>query len=283
MPRWVIRRHRCRRCNTRSSHLQITEQLLGAGIRKLYVEKPLATSVGDCRSLVNRAEKANARVTVGLQRRFNGLAREIRRTGETLLGGLPTSMVAHGGAQCLITTGTHWLDLACDVFSASPLKVSALLSAQHINPRGVNLEMWQGGATWLFSEDRSMTMSYTNRSSADGQVQIYFPLGRIDLNSDGTTMVFARNMEEVARDHRITRVGDLGPIGPMDLGGLSSDPVGRAVMELAGSGELTYSLRVAASVAEAALGALMASQEGKILDLPVHADHPLIDFQWAVT
>lgn len=266
-----------------SSHLTIVDRLLDEGVRLVYIEKPLATSLGDCRSIVDHAESVGGRVTVGLQRRFNGLANEIRRTGETLLGGPPVAMNVHGGAQCMITNGTHWLDLACDVFSALPLKVSALLSAQQINPRGVNLEMWQGGATWSFTEGRTLTMSYNNRSSADGQVQIYFPLGRIDLNSDGTTMVLGRNMDEVARDSRVTRVGDLVPIGPMDTSGLLSDPVGRAVMELAGSSELTYSLRTAANVAEAALGALLASHEGRTLDLPVPETHPLFDYRWAVT
>ncbi|MEY5040130.1 MAG: hypothetical protein RLZZ48_899, partial [Actinomycetota bacterium] len=31
--------------------------------------------------------------------------------------------------------------------------------------------MWQGGATWLFDGERSLTMSYNNSSSAEGQVQ----------------------------------------------------------------------------------------------------------------
>lgn len=265
------------------SHLGIIDHLLESGIRHVYCEKPLATSIADCRSIVEHAERLGARVTVGLQRRFNGLAREIRRAGETSLGGRPTAMVAHGGAQCMITTGTHWLDLACDLFESTPTKVSALLSPQRINPRGEDLEMWQGGATWLFDGERSLTMSYNNSSSAEGQVQVYFPLGRIDLNSDGTTAVLGRNMDEVARDSRVTRVGDLALLGPMDMTGMTSDPVAVAVNELVGTGDLTYPLRTAASVAEAALAALVASQEGRSVDLPVASDHPLFHHRWAVT
>ena len=265
------------------SHHEIVEQLLNLGIRNLYCEKPLATSIADCRSLVQRAEQVGARVTVGLQRRFTGLAREIRRAGEAHLGGRPTSVIAHGGAQCLITTGTHWLDLSCDLFEATPTRVSALLSAERINPRGATLDMWQGGATWIFNGDRTLTMSYNNNSSADGQVQVNFPLGRIDVNSDGRIVVFGRNMEEVARDARITRVGDLVERGPMDTSGLTADPVAVALQELVGSGDLTYPLRTAAGVAEAALGALIASHEGRTVDLPIPANHPLISQSWAVT
>ena len=200
-----------------------------------------------------------------------------------MLGGLPTAVNAHGGAQCLITTGTHWLDLTCDLFGAVPNQVSALLSAERINPRGTSLEMWQGGATWKFDDGRTLTMSYNNKSSADGQVQVYFPLGRIDLNSDGTMIVFGRNMDEVARDGRITRVGDLVERGPMDTTGLSANPVALALEELVDGGAMTYPLRTASAVAEAALGALIASHEGKTLDLPVASDHPLFAHRWAVT
>jgi len=265
------------------SHHEIVEQLLNLGIRNIYCEKPLATSIAECRSLVQQAEQVGARVTVGLQRRFTGLAREIRRAGEAHLGGLPTSVIAHGGAQCLITTGTHWLDLVCDLFGTTPTRVSALLSAEKINPRGATLDMWQGGATWMFDGDRTLTMSYNNKSSADGQVQVYFPLGRIDVNSDGTILMYGRNIEEVARDARITRVGDLVERGPMDTTGLTADPVAVALQELVGSGELTYTLRTAAAVAEAALGALIASHEGRTVDLPIPDDHPLVSRQWAVT
>lgn len=265
------------------SHFEIIEKLFESGIRRVYCEKPLATSVADCRSIVEHAERVGALVTVGLQRRYNGLAREIRRAGDSFLGGHPTSVVAHGGAQCMITNGTHWLDLACDLFKAAPTRVSALMTPHQINPRGENLEMWQGGATWLFSGERTLTMSYDNSSSSDGLVQVYFPLGRIDLNSDGTITMFGRNMDEVARDSRVTRVGDLKMLGPMDVSGLAADPVARALQELADERELTYPLRTAVEIAEAALAALISSHEGMTVDIPVSRSHPLFAHRWAVT
>ena len=109
------------------SHLELINALISAGVRRIYCEKPLATSIADCREIVARAQGDGVRLTVGLQRRFTGLANEIRGVGAAQLGGSPTAIVAHGGAQCLVTTGTHWLDLTCDLFESVPTRVSAIL------------------------------------------------------------------------------------------------------------------------------------------------------------
>lgn len=265
------------------SHLELINKLIDVGIRRIYCEKPLATSIADCREIVARAHRDGVRMTVGLQRRFTGLATEIKKVGAAQLGGSPTAIVAHGGAQCLVTTGTHWLDLACDLFGATPIRVSAMLSPMRINPRGADLDMWQGGATWLFTGDRTLTMSYSNASSSDGQVQAYFPLGRIDLDSDGSITVFTRDMKEVERDPRVTRVGDLVRVGPMNVEQVEKSGVKNALGELVGAEELTYPIGVAGAVAEAMLAALVASEQGSSINLPVDQANPMFLRRWAVT
>ena len=265
------------------SHLELINALISAGVRRIYCEKPLATSIADCREIVARAQGDGVRLTVGLQRRFTGLANEIRGVGAAQLGGSPTAIVAHGGAQCLVTTGTHWLDLTCDLFESVPTRVSAILSPMRINPRGTDLDLWQGGATWLFSGDRTLTMSYSNASSSDGQVQVYFPLGRIDLDSDGSITVFKRDMAEVERDPRVTRVGDLVRVGPMNVDRVDKSGATNAFRELVGNDELTYPITDAGAVAEAMLAALIAAEQGLSVDLPVAQDNPLYSRRWAVT
>ena len=126
-------------------------------------------------------------------------------------------------------------------------------------------------------------MSYSNASSAEGQVQVYFPLGRIDLDSDGSITVFTRDMGEVERDPRVTRVGDLVRVGPMNIDRVDRSGVTNALQELIGNDELTYPTTVAGAVAEAMLAALIASEQSSSIDLPVALDNSLYSHRWAVT
>jgi len=53
--------------------------------------------------------------------------------------------------------------------------------------------------------------------------------------------------------------------------------------ELVGNDELTYPITVAGAVAEAMIAALIASEQGSSVDLPVAQDNSLYSHRWAVT
>jgi len=264
-------------------HRDNVSRLVEHGVRRIYCEKPLASSVADGYFLADLSETTGTRLVVGLQRRFSGLVDQVLNYAQEHLGGKPVSIVGHGGAQCLITTGMHWIDLAIDIFGGFPHRVAGLGSADQMNPRGADLDVWQGTATWEFSEGRLLTLTYSNHSSADGFLHIYCPLGRIDVCPDGIIRGYRRNDDEVERDPRITRTGEAVETGATVVQPPTIHPVARALDELESTKPLSYSTVDGARSLECALGALAAFDYGRAVSLPMERTSEYYTRQWAVT
>lgn len=264
-------------------HRDNVSHLIDHGIRRIYCEKPLASSVADGYFLAELSRRTGTRLVVGLQRRFSGLVDQVRTFARNHLGGEPVSIVGHGGAQCLITTGMHWVDLAVDIFGGFPRRVGGLGSADRMNPRGSDLDVWQGSATWEFSEGRHLTLTYSNYSSVDGFLNVYCPLGRIDVCPDGIIRAYRRNDDEVKRDPRITRTGEAVETGATVVLPPTVHPVVRALDELESTEPLSYSTTDGARSLECALGALAAFDSGVAVNLPMDQSSEYYTRQWAVT
>jgi predicted dehydrogenase len=264
-------------------HRENVSRLIDHGVRRIYCEKPFASSIEDGHHLAELAEHTSTRLIVGLQRRFSTLVDQMLQFGRDHLGGDPVSIVGHGGAQCLITTGMHWVDLAVDLFGGFPSAVSGLGSADRMNPRGTDLDVWQGTAVWQFSSGRLLTLTYSNHTSVDGFLSVYCPRGRIDICPDGVIRAFRRDDVEVERDPRITRTGEAFAVDAQVFIPPSFHPVARALDELESDGALTYSTRDAARSLECALAALVAFESQRTVSLPLDAKSEYYSRQWAVT
>jgi predicted dehydrogenase len=264
-------------------HRENVSRLIDHGVRRIYCEKPFASSIEDGHHLAGLAEHTSTRVIVGLQRRYSTLVDQILQFSRHHLGGEPVSIVGHGGAQCLITTGMHWVDLAVDLFRGFPSAVSGLGSADRMNPRGTDLDVWQGTAVWQFSSGRLLTLTYSNHTSVDGFLSIYCPRGRVDICPDGVIRAFRRDDAEVERDPRITRTGEAVVVDAQVFAPPSVHPVARALDELESDGPLTYSTRDAARSLECALAALVAFESRRAVPLPLEKSSEYYSRQWAVT
>lgn len=264
-------------------HFVQVEELINSGIRHIYCEKPLATSIADGHSIADLAARSGTRLTVGIQRRFNGLAEQIRRFATANLGGLPVSLVGHGGAHCLITTGMHWVDLAIDVFGEFPLSVSGMGKADLINPRGADLEFWQGTTAWTFSSGRMLSLTYSNQTSVDGYLHIYCPQGRIDIGPDGSVRGYRRDRREVELDSRVTRTGDVHELTEPVFVAPSTHPFIFALEELESDLPLRYSASDAARSLECTLAALVSIETGRTTQLPIDKSDTYYRRTWAVT
>ena len=197
-------------------------------------------------------------------------------------------LAVHGGAQCLVTNGIHFLDLACALFGETPESVWAEARDDRINPRSPELGFWAGTAVWSFSKGRTASISLTNGSSVSSAMHVYGPTGRIDLHSpsslDRPVTVGSRDQSEIARDPRVTRVGDLAKQTTF-WSGLEPqrDPTERQFDELEGSEALTYSPETAAAVMEALLATLASAVEGRRVSLPLTDDDPMRTRTWPVS
>ena len=263
-------------------HTQV-EQVVEHGIRHVYCEKPITTSIADAYNLAELVASTGTRLTVGIQRRFNGLAQQIRHFATTYLGGEPVSIIGHGGAHCLVTTGMHWVDLAVDLFDEFPSCVSGSGSTDLINPRGTHLDFWQGVAVWKFSQGRMLSLNYSNHTSVDGYLHIYCPQGRIDICPDGSVRGYSRDKREIEQDPRITRTGDVTEVPNAVFVAPSTHPFVRALEELESESLLSYSVHDAVRSLESTLAALIAIETGCMTQLPIEKSGGYYTRTWAVT
>ena len=232
--------------------------------------------------LADRSVRDNIRFTVGLQRRRSGLVPQLLEAAEKHLGGLPVAIVGHGGAQCLMTTGMHWIDLAIDVFGEAPTSVTAIAEPDMINPRGKDLEMWAGVAGWSFSRGRYLSLTYSNLSSVEGTLHMYCPTGRLDVAPSGDWQMYQRDAEQIKNDPRITRVGEATFQPRFVVANPTIHPTLIALNELDSDCELSYTSQDALVSLDAAIGALISAQTNKAVSFPI-TESDLVAKEWAIS
>lgn len=269
-------------------HAATFHAMVDAGFKRILCEKPMAHSPYAAWQMARRAEREGVRVTFGMYLRYSGVPRFLTDQLGSRGGGAPVMLAVHGGAQGLVTNGIHFLDLACALFDAEPESVWAEAVDDRINPRSPDLGFWAGVASWAFSGGRSAAIAFSNASSVSSAMHVYGPTGRIDLasptSSDGAITVGSRDPLEIARDPRVTRVGDLVTLTTFARGFAPvRDPIEQQYDELLGSGPSTYPPSRAAAVLEAMLAALASSAQGRRVSLPLASDDPFYGQTWPVS
>jgi len=264
-------------------HFDAYTMLANAGVRHIVCEKPISDSLLTGRAMVDRAVQENIRLTVGFPRRFLNTAKVVNAVAESELGGPPSALVIHGGAKCLITFGAHFVDLAVDVFESPPLHVAGFGSSQPINPRRKDLGYWEGSLSWEFTKNRYLSMTFTNQSSVQSLGILYAPHGTMNLYPDGSVTMVKRNMEEIAKDPRVTRVGVcvdepvqiIPPFAPSELVAILD--------EVEAESDISYSLKHIMESLEASIGGLIAAETNQVVEFPISKDHPLYRKLWNVS
>jgi hypothetical protein len=264
-------------------HFDAYTMLANAGVRHIVCEKPISDSLLTGRAMVDRADRENIRFTVGFPRRFLNTAKEINAAAESELGGPPSAFVIHGGAKCLITFGAHFVDLAVDVFGSPPLRVSGFGSSQPINPRRKDLGYWEGSLSWEFTKNRYLSITFTNQSSVQAIGVLYAPYGTMSLLPNGSVTMVKRNMEEIAKDPRVTRVG-VCVDSPVEVVPPSSPSELNVILdEVEGDSDISYTSNLIMESLEASIGGLIAAETKQVVEFPIYKDHPLYGKLWNVT
>lgn len=94
----------------------------------------------------------------------------------------------------------------------------------------------------------------------------------------------ARDPNEIERDPRVTRVGDVRQHAGFDLGFQPQlDPTERQLDELEGLAPLSYSPALAAGVLEAMLATLPSAKQGRRVELPLSEEDPIYELAWPVS
>ncbi|GAB3597746.1 Gfo/Idh/MocA family protein [Microbacterium tumbae] len=105
-------------CTPPGVRLEAVRQAIAAGARAIHVEKPIATSYQDARTMVEEAEAAGVQLTVNLQRRFEPVHRHARRRIDE--GAIGDIVTIEGYCPNLGDWGSHILDLILFYLSDAP-------------------------------------------------------------------------------------------------------------------------------------------------------------------
>jgi predicted dehydrogenase len=264
-------------------HFDAFTKIADAGVRHIVCEKPISDSLATAVAMVNRAEQQNIRFAVAFQRRFLQSAKIINSTAQAELGGPPSSIVVHGGAKCLVTFGAHFVDLALDIFGSPPVRVAGFGNSQPINPRRKDLGYWEGSLTWEFSGNRYLTISFTNQSSVQALGVLYAPHGTMNLYPDGKVTMAKRNLEEIVKDPRVTRVGVCEDSPVQVMPGSAPSELKLILDEIESDSEISYSSKHIMESLEASIGGLIAAETRQVVEFPISKDHPLYGKLWNVT
>jgi predicted dehydrogenase len=243
----------------------------------------MSDSIAHATQMSDRAKSDGIRLTVGFPRRFTLAASHVNVAAKKNLSGPPSAIAVHGGAKCLVTFGSHTVDFAIELFGSQPLRVAAVGNVASINPRGSTLGYWGGAASWEFSNNRYLTIMFTNESSVQSSATIYAPTGIFEMAVNGRITMFKRNADEIEKDPRVTRVGEVDKQGVEVVSALEASTLALILDEIESQNDLTYSGDQLVESMEAMFGALIAIETKAVVEFPLSKSHALYAKSWNVT
>ena len=114
-------------------HTQIVVDAAEAGVKGIYCEKPIATTLADVDRIVDACRKHNVVISIDHTRRWRPLIHQVRallRSGQ--LGPLRRVVAVLGGPRAMIfRNGTHLLDMVNFFTESEPEWVMAELDDEH--------------------------------------------------------------------------------------------------------------------------------------------------------
>ena len=254
------------------AHYEHFVALSELGVRRIFCEKPVATSLRQLSDMRAICERNDIKMTAGLHLRYRGIAEFVNAVSRESLGGEPTSFVVDGGARCVATTGSHWLDLAAAVYGIARGSVVAHLRDSAINPRSPSLRYWEGTAIWEFSGVKCLTITYDNSSSVHERARFYAPTGVVDIDNDLVCRARARDPRQLRDDPRTVRVGEVTTDVLAEHVPDLNEVLTLQLDEIEGKRPITYGLDQVFDSAEALVLAFEASRVGRRLQFPATPD-----------
>jgi predicted dehydrogenase len=193
-------------------HFEQALKAIQAG-KHVFMEKPMAVTVDECRELYRAVENSKAQLTVGFNRRFAPYYREIKRliakrTGPAVLNfrmnspGLSGSFwaadPAHGGA--LVGEGCHFVDLMYWLLESEPVSVSAYsLPVGRQDPIGENNVV----ASFRFADGSVGNLTYCtvgSKTSGGEHIEVFAQgIGAITENFKQLTIYGGSKKEMTSR------------------------------------------------------------------------------------
>lgn len=270
--------------NLGPSHYKTFCYLTELGIKKIVCEKPLASSLHHIRKIKKLANKHNIRLIVGITRRYSNYAKNLKSIFREFCGEEILFIEVLAGAQCMVTSGLHWLDLAFELFEESPNEVQAKVHIDKINPRSSELGYWDGYASWKFGGKRRLSMSYSNQSHAKAKIHLYGKYGYLEVDPSTDIKVYAIDKSEIGEISKITDTKVCKYIKTIPIGDIQDhDPFYNQLKILLSDVEIPYRLEDAENVMNSLVGSLVSSQKNRSVSLPVKSSSFYFVKNWNIS
>jgi predicted dehydrogenase len=169
-------------------HVSTILKLLQKGITKFLVEKPLCDSLSDLKLIEDLISENKIELISHYQWSYSYLPELINEMATKHFLGNVISMVANGGAKCLVTNGIHFLALAEIIFNDLPIASSIIYVNDEINPRNNKFVFLEGNATWKYPNSKYLSVNFFNKSHISLICIINFEYGYAIIQNDEIKM-----------------------------------------------------------------------------------------------
>lgn len=268
------------------SHEGILKELAERGVRHVLCEKPMASSVQSASRMLDLVGKNGISMSVNHYIRYSHFVKSMNAFSKEKGLGDPVSIVVTGGAACLVTSGIHWIDFACELLNSDPIRVISTAQGENINPRSPDLQYFGGSAIWTFKDGREMTISFSNKSSLAPDVRVIYRNAVFTIDNQLNVDVRGRDLAMVEKFPSVTRTGPTPEIlFKGRLPGVLSLEEG---LKAAGEDALKQEDKLctgamAHRAVSACIGALISAREKRGIDLPIDPDSEWGKEDWPIS
>lgn len=185
-------------------HLSTLEFVARKGAHQIVLEKPCADSLQELDEIWQLNIDYKLKIAVNQGWYYTNLGSRINKLSTSLGLGQIFSIWISGGARCLSTAGSHWVNLANQIFNSNPIEINGHGLIHNINPRGTHLAYVEGVFSYLYPNNRRLSISLTNSSSISGEINILWKNAAGTLDEEYIVIKKRTNAEIVTQ---ITRYG----------------------------------------------------------------------------
>ena len=109
-------------------HADVAVNAVGAGVKGILCEKPIATTLSDADRIIQACESNGVALTVDHTKRWTAYYHDVREAVRSgAIGRVGTIVATRGDYWGLFRDGTHLIDAICFFAESDPVKVSAVL------------------------------------------------------------------------------------------------------------------------------------------------------------
>ncbi len=267
-----------------AARIQSVRDTLAAGVKKIFLEKPMATTYQDCLEIKRLTEQAGCLFVVNHLRRFNPNYHQLKEVIDRGVIGKVEHMYAQVGAVGLGTEGTHIIDKMRFLTESEIAWVIGFLDTTGTpNPRGPQYKDPGGWGMMQFEDGTRAFIDTCEDTGVPSVLEIVGTYGRIiieELNNHWA--ILARSQDD--RKLPLTKI--LTPLKSVPV--FSTLPWDVKEFTKMGLKELIFEDKVSCSVDDGcraieAIMALHAShiQGGKKIDLPLAEKYHTLEVAWA--